>query len=59
MNVYNRSSDIILGLPFNIVWQTLLLYHICYHVGKIKPGKIFITIGNAHIYQNHLDLLNK
>ena len=58
MNVYNRSSDIILGLPFNIVWQSILLYYICNIINKnnytISPGKINITIGNAHIYNDHI-----
>lgn len=49
MNVYNRSSDVILGLPFNIVWQTILLYYISNKINVI-PGKINVTIGNAHIY---------
>ena len=53
--MYNRSSDLVLGLPFNIVWQSLLMHFICRKVG-LKTGKINITIGNAHIYNEHIDL---
>lgn len=52
--MYQRSADLFLGLPFNIASTALLTYIIAsitsYNVGKIK-----ICIGDAHIYQEHLD----
>jgi len=54
MFCYIRSSDIFLGLPFNIASSALLLMLIAKITGKI-PGKLHITLGDAHIYTEHLD----
>ena len=49
-----RSADVFLGLPFNIASVALLVHFIANIVG-LQPGKIHICIGDAHIYDEHLD----
>lgn len=49
-----RSADVFLGLPFNIASVALLVHFIANIVG-LEPGKIFISIGDAHIYEDHLE----
>lgn len=51
--LYQRSGDIFLGIPFNIAFYALFVHMLC-HVHGFKPGKLFHTIGDAHIYVNHL-----
>jgi len=50
--VYIRSNDLFLGLPFNIASYALLTHMIAQVTDKI-PGELIMTIGNAHIYSNH------
>ncbi|UVD81524.1 thymidylate synthase [Mycoplasma iguanae] len=52
--LYQRSGDIFLGIPFNIASYSLLIYLIA-HETNLKPGKFVHTIGDAHIYVNHLN----
>lgn len=49
-----RSCDVMLGLPFNIASYSLITHIIAKKVG-LEPGKLHISIGDAHIYTNHLD----
>jgi thymidylate synthase len=49
-----RSADVFLGLPFNIASVALLVHFIANIVG-LEPGKIHICIGDAHIYEDHLE----
>lgn len=49
-----RSADVFLGLPFNIASVALLVHFIANIVG-LNPGKIHICIGDAHIYEDHLE----
>ena len=49
-----RSADVFLGLPFNIASVALLVHFIANIVG-LEPGKIHISIGDAHIYEDHLE----
>ena len=49
-----RSADLFLGLPFNIASVALLVHFIANIVG-LEPGKIYISIGDAHIYEDHLE----
>lgn len=53
--LYQRSGDLFLGVPFNILSYSTLIYMICNIIGDISPGKFIHTIGDAHIYVNHID----
>ena len=52
--VYIRSNDLFLGLPFNIASYALLT-HMMADVAGLDVGELIITIGDAHIYRNHMD----
>lgn len=52
--VYIRSNDLFLGLPFNIASYALLTHMLAQVTGK-KVGDLIITIGDAHIYLNHIE----
>jgi dihydrofolate reductase/thymidylate synthase len=52
MFCYNRSSDVFLGLPFNIASSSLLLYVIARLVG-LEPYQLFLSLGDCHIYADH------
>lgn len=49
-----RSADVFLGLPFNIA-SVALLVHLVANIVGLAPGKIHICIGDAHIYEDHLE----
>jgi len=49
-----RSADVFLGLPFNIA-SVALLVHFVANIVSLQPGKIHISIGDAHIYEDHLE----
>lgn len=55
--LYQRSADAFLGLPFNIACYSLLLMIISQIVG-LKPGKLFHVLGDVHIYTNHFNQVN-
>lgn len=52
-----RSSDLFLGLPFNIA-STAILTHIIAKILHIKPNKISLVLADAHIYQEHIEAVN-
>nr|CAD7606419.1 unnamed protein product [Timema genevievae] len=56
--LYQRSADMGLGVPFNIASYALLTYMVA-HVTGLKPGEFIHTLGDSHVYLNHVTALGE
>jgi len=58
IQVYQRSGDMFLGIPYNLIMYSVLC-HIISHLTHLTPRKYVHIIGDAHIYKNHMDAVRK
>jgi dihydrofolate reductase / thymidylate synthase len=58
LQVYQRSGDAFLGIPFNLFSYTVLLYMVA-HITGYKPGRLIHITGDFHVYEEHLDAVKE
>ncbi|WP_448563571.1 thymidylate synthase [Thalassotalea ganghwensis] len=56
--LYIRSSDIFLGLPYNIASLSLLVHMLCQQC-DLAPGEVIVSFGDLHAYSNHMEQINE
>lgn len=54
LQLYQRSSDVFLGLPFNIAQYSMLLMMVA-HLTGLEARELVVSIGSAHLYRNHIE----
>lgn len=60
LSIYIRSSDTLLGYPWNVAYSSLLVYMICNLNGiELTPGELIVSTCDQHIYKNHLEVANQ
>lgn len=57
-HMYQRSCDVFLGLPFNILSYAIFTYILAKKT-NLKPSKLVMSIGDTHIYNDHVEQINK
>lgn len=57
-HMYQRSADLMLGVPYNLTSYSLLI-HMLAHVCHLTPGELICSYGNLHIYENHIENAKK
>jgi len=56
--MYMRSCDLFLGLPFNIASYALLTLMLA-QVANLQPSELVISLGDVHVYSNHLEQVHR
>jgi thymidylate synthase len=56
--LYQRSGDWFLGVPYNVAFYSIFTHMLC-AMCDLKPGRLYHTVGDAHIYTNHVDQIKQ
>lgn len=56
---HQRSVDVVVGLPYDIVLAQIMLEYICMLTPKYTAGNILMTLGDCHIYEEHIEVAEK